>query len=248
MYIVVGGLLAGAAAAASILGKEGEGGGRGGGGGGKEEEEEEEVSLKKMASLEDDYGRVKMSLLSEIAAEGVMDSPMGPEIPSHQDPVRQDSTKHPSARMQRRRSTDKLGSIFGGSGEGEHDLVAFSRRIGEDEDLPGALLSPELEQQHMIRGQKTAFSSNPPPSSSSSSSNCRPSAPPSASAATATADVYTIRELPEEEEELASRQRRGGGKGGAGRGLRDRVEGGRAHTGIKGNTYGNSPSQSIKAI
>ncbi len=244
---MVGGLLAGAAAAASILGKEGEGGGRGGGGG---EEEEEEVSLKKMASLEDDYGRVKMSLLSEIAAEGVMDSPMGPEIPSHQDPVRQDSTKHPSARMQRRRSTDKLGSIFGGSGEGEHDLVAFSRRIGEDEDLPGALLSPELEQQHMIRGQKTASSSNAHPSSSSSSSTRRPSAPPSASAATAaaTADVYTIRELPEEEEELASRQRRGGGKGGAGRGLRDRVEGGRAHSGNKRKKYGNSPSQSSKSI
>ncbi len=240
---MVGGLLAGAAAAASILGKEGEGGGRGGGGG---EEEGEEVSLKKMASLEDDYGRVKMSLLSEIAAEGVMDSPMGPEIPSHQDPVRQDSTKHPSARMQRRRSTDKLGSIFGGSGEGEHDLVAFSRRIGEDEDLPGALLSPELEQQHMIRGQKTASSSHPPPSSSTR----RPSAPPSASAATAaaTADVYTIRELPEEEEELASRQRRGGGKGGTGRGLRDRVEGGRAHAGNKRKKYGNSPSQSSKSI
>ncbi len=124
-------------------------------------EEEEEVSLKRISSMEDEYSRLKKCLLSEMEKEEQEkeEGPLGPEITSVEDKMKK-RKEHP--RPERRRSSDKLESIFGPKSStsleegpeatarkaadfGDHDLVAFSRRIGDDEPFPGALLSPELE-------------------------------------------------------------------------------------------------------
>ncbi len=112
--------------------------------------------MKRISSMEDEYAQFKKSLLRDANyrdGEEAMgsDSPvMGPEIES----VEQRLAKtHP--KPQRQRSSDNLKSIFGGTSststcsKGDDlvgpDLVAFSRRIGEDEPFPGAILSPEME-------------------------------------------------------------------------------------------------------
>ncbi len=168
--------------------------------------------------MEDEYAQFKKSLLRDANCPGGeeamgSDSPvMGPEIES----VEQRLAKtHP--KPQRQRSSDNLKSIFGGTSSTSSkggddlvgpDLVAFSRRIGEDEPFPGAILSPEME--------AAAEGSLKPPELGGRER--RPSS----------GEVYTIQEMPEEETsspiagDLVSRkadgvsktkEERGGGKG-----------------------------------
>jgi len=160
------------------------------------------VSLKKLTTLEDDYAKLKASLLSDLsngegnnghngptaafpaAIEDAL-SPCGPDVPFA------GLEKKFLADTGRRRSTDKLESIFMTSsgdiankgpstvGEGEHAQPGPIRlRLDIDEPFPA---SPEME--FTTSYQEPATSKD----ESASTRKRRPS------------EVYTIEEVPEEE-------------------------------------------------